>query len=337
MSSNIERVQYKNAINKASWSLSVIEQRIILSAIAHAGKSVSAQELYKVTATDMVQLGSDGKSVYSQMKQAVQTLFQRFFSFEEAPDEEGNPQTTTVHWIQRATYNGAGVISLRFTEDLVPYLTDLKAQFTQYGLLELVGVDSQYATRIYSLLKQFEATGLCVCKLDDFREMLQLGDMRYTDIRRKILDIAKKQINNGERTTIKFSYEPMKTSRSVTGLKFRIWPKTNRQPPDIDNDEPVFDWSMTEAQAKMYADQLVGLNKKANEQLSKIYPDFNGSHFTESLYRIRNIQPGTFQNTDRKELAKSVALLLQKEPDFVKKCYELYLKYLGFKPAKVSD
>ena len=336
MSNDLEQVRYKNAINKASWALSVIEQRIILTAIAHAGNSVTSKELYHVSATDLVQLGSGKKAVYTQMKQAVQTLFQRYFLFEENLAED-RKRTTVVHWIQRATYDDAGVISLRFTEDLVPYLTNLKEQFTKYGLLELVGVDSQYATRIYALLKQFESTGLFVCKLDDFREMLQLGDMRYTDIRRFVLDVTKKQINNGERTTIKFSYEPMKTSRSVTGLKFRIWPKTNRQPPDIDNDEPVFDWSMTEKQAKMFADQLTGLNKKANGRLSKIYSNFDGSQFIEWLYVNWSIERGTFANTDKKEIATAIALLLRSRQDFVKKCYEPFLKHLGFKPAEVSD
>ena len=65
-------VRYKNAINRAAHFLDVIEQRIILSAIAQvpAGE-VTDDELYCVSASDLVELGSNQTKVYGQMKDAV--------------------------------------------------------------------------------------------------------------------------------------------------------------------------------------------------------------------------------------------------------------------------
>ena len=46
------------------------------------------------------------------------------------------------------------------------------------------------------------------------------GYARYTDFRRKILEKTQKEIN--ELTDINIYFEPIKTGKKVTGIKFKI-------------------------------------------------------------------------------------------------------------------
>ena len=63
--------------------------------------------------------------------------------------------------------------------------------------------------------------------LDDLRSTLGLENKKtynlYGNIKQKILDISKREIN--AKTDISFSYSPIKKSRKVVALKFKITQK----------------------------------------------------------------------------------------------------------------
>ena len=335
-----ETVRYKNELNRCVWRLTTIEHRIILIAMSKVHDSnLSDKTLYEVTAKDLIALGTDAKDVYRAMQNAVETLYSRSLSI---PLNDTMSVHDVVRWVQRVRYNNEkSSISLQFSEPILPFLRDLQEQFTRLGILDLEGISSTYAIRLYCLLMQFAASGWYQATVDELRHHLNVGSALplYADFKRNVLEVAKKQINKGKNTQIRFKYEQIKEGRRVTSIKFFIEPKNNRNPPDIEviEDKIDFDWRMNDDQAKMFADKLVGLNKKANAQLSKIYPDFDNSTFVNWFYRNWEMTPGGFAGYDTQEVAKTIANLLRSRPDFVKKCYEPYLKYLGFKPTKVSD
>lgn len=215
-------VRYRNAINRAAHFLDVIEQRIILTAIAQvpAGE-VTDEKLYSVSASDLVELGSNQTKVYGQMKDAVKSLFDRYLTL--TVEDGKRRRTRYFRWVQTVDYaDNEARIYLRFSKDLLPFISDIQQEFTRFNLIDLAGIRSTYAIRLYSLLMQFRDTGKLVIKVDDLRQRFELGDKlaRYNHLKTKVINLAVKQINEGERTQIKVSYKEKKVGRKVDTLIF---------------------------------------------------------------------------------------------------------------------
>ena len=132
---------------------------------------------------------------------------------------------TTVGWLAKATTNKkSGIAHIKLDEDMVPYLFDLKQKFTQYQLYNVLGMKSAFSVRIYELMKSYSFRHTITFELDELKKLLMVEDVksynRFPDFRRKILEKAQLEIN--ELTDINIEFEPIKTGRKVTSIKFII-------------------------------------------------------------------------------------------------------------------
>ena len=132
---------------------------------------------------------------------------------------------TTVGWLAKATTNKkSGIAHIKLDEDMVPYLFDLKQKFTQYQLYNVLGMKSAFSVRIYELMKSYSFRHTITFELDELKKLLMVEDVksynRFPDFRRKVLDKAQLEIN--ELTDINIEFEPIKTGRKVTSIKFII-------------------------------------------------------------------------------------------------------------------
>ena len=57
-----------------------------------------------------------------------------------------------LQWIDYARYDGNGMVSMRLSKDVEPYLIGLRKCYTQYRLRNIVDFSSFYAIRLYELL-----------------------------------------------------------------------------------------------------------------------------------------------------------------------------------------
>lgn len=132
---------------------------------------------------------------------------------------------TTVGWLAKATTNKkSGIAHIKLDEDMVPYLFDLKQKFTQYQLYNVLGMKSVFSVRIYELMKSYSFRHTITFELDELKKLLMVEDVksynRFPDFRRKVLEKAQLEIN--ELTDINIEFEPIKTGRKVTSIKFII-------------------------------------------------------------------------------------------------------------------
>ncbi|TOQ37633.1 replication initiation protein, partial [Vibrio parahaemolyticus] len=100
-----------------------------------------------------------------------------------------------IRWIQgRAKYfTGEGKIELVFSDLIMPYLTQLKGQFTSIAVKNVSALKRTYSIRIYELLMQFKKTGDRLISVDDFRSMLGL-EKKYSQFKRLNDDVIKPAI-----------------------------------------------------------------------------------------------------------------------------------------------
>ncbi len=224
-----------NALVEASYRLSVAEQRIILACISQIRRDqqITDEVLYSVSATEIAGLtGTRSKTTYEELAKAAQRLKRREVRLFEEPNGRGRkPRVMLTGWVQTIVYiEEEGRVELRFTKDMLPYLSEFTEQFTRYALADVARMTSAYAIRLYELLIQWRGTGERVIELDWLRDALQL-EGRYSNIRdlkRWVLKPAVAQVN--ELSPLWVQWEHRKTGRRVTHIVFRFGEKPNSKP-----------------------------------------------------------------------------------------------------------
>lgn len=253
-----------NALINASYNLEVTEQRLILLAIINAretGNGITADSKLEIHASDYASRFDISKEgAYWALKNAVNNLFERQFSFKEA-DKKGNMGTVKSRWVSRVKYiDSTATLEITFAPDVVPLITRLEQHFTSYQLKQVAHLKSKYAIRLYELLIAWREVGKTP-QIDrqDFRNKIGVEDNEYiamNDFKKRVLEPAIKQIN--EHTDITVKVEQHKTGRTITGFSFKL--KQKQQPKSIEsnrdpNTTDLFA-KMTDAQRHMFSHKL---------------------------------------------------------------------------------
>ncbi|MCB1660243.1 MAG: replication initiation protein RepM [Pseudomonadales bacterium] len=224
-----------NVLINASYSLDLTEQRLILLAILEAReKGHSTDKDLTVHAESYISNFRVHKNTaYEALKNACNNLFERKFSYQKLTDK-GNIENIRSRWVQRISYvENEALVRFRFSDDVIPLITQLEQHFTSYELEQVSNLTSIYAIRLYELLIAWRSTGnVSMIEISDFRKKLGVQDDEYPRIdnfKRKVLNIAITQIN--EHTDITVDYEQHKAGRTITGFSFTFTQK--KQPKDV--------------------------------------------------------------------------------------------------------
>lgn len=226
---NPEPQVYKaNALVTASYRLSVMEQRIILAAISQVRRDdgkVSDQIFYTIRAMDIAEMaGTNPKQAYRDLREAAIRLMRREVWVTHTPEGERRSETLHTRFIQSGKYNAKeGLVRIKFSNDILPYVSNLEKRFTRYPLSDVGHMSSEYAMRLYELLievayKEHERT----VEIDWLRHLWQLGDKypAIKDFKKWVLKPAVKQIN--EHSPLHVEWSQSKTGRRVTHLHFKF-------------------------------------------------------------------------------------------------------------------
>lgn len=307
-------VKDNNLIN-ASYSLGLVEQRLVLLAIIEARESsrgIDSETFLEIHAQHYAErFDVDVKNTYSMLSDAAQTLFNRQVTYMTIDEKRNKPEKRVVRWVSGISYvEGAGVLKLRFSPEIVPLITRLEQNFTSYEL-EQVKALNVYATRLYELLVCWRSTGKTpIIEIEDFRSRIGVLSTEYklmSDFKKRVFEPAIKQIN--ERTDLTVNYEQHKTGRTISGFSFNFKQKKVRKAEKTvdsirDPNTPDFFVKMTDAQRHLFATKMSGM-----PEMGKY------SQGTESF----------------QQFAIRIANMLL-EPEKFKELYP-FLKKAGFKPA----
>lgn len=135
-------------------------------------------------------------------------------------------KTREINVCSMAEYNPKeGSISIKFTDDIMPYLSQVKEKFLLYNLKEIAGFRSLYTTRLYELLQEFKETGWMLKSIDQLRNALGVNkdSLRiYNNFKRKAIVHACNEINDKYNFNLRF--EEIKEGRKVIAIKFIFKP-----------------------------------------------------------------------------------------------------------------
>lgn len=226
-----------NSLIQASYSLGLVEARLILLAIVEAretGLGITPESFLEIHAAHYAdRFDVEKHTAYKVLSDAVQSLFNRQITLHTTDLKRGLPERQVVRWVSGISYvEGAAIVKIRFAPDVVPLITRLEQNFTWYELGQVAGLQSAYAVRLYELLIQWRSIGKTpVFDLAEFRQQLGVAWDEYPrmfDFKRFVLDLAITQIN--AHTDIVASYEQHKTGRIITSFTFTISPKAAAKP-----------------------------------------------------------------------------------------------------------
>ena len=321
-----------NALIEAGYQLTTNEQRLILSAIAciPKGEPIDPNVGYCVSKRNFVNLGVNPKTANREIREACDRLFSRYVTIK---TEQGEFKTRWVQDIMKydkdwAEYNREFFIetigedpdeddcilaAITFSRSVIPYLTELKSNFTQYMLSDVKGFSSAYSFRIFEFMMQFKATGFIKIGLKEFRQRLDLGD-KYPatkDLRVYVIDTAIKEINEKSPYTAK--YDLLKTGRKITHLELRFKPKAKAIEHKIERDPDTIDWvnGVTDKEIKLLS------QKQADYFASKLA---NNTNFGSKFAKIGE-DPQPFISRISNELQRDISKVASYMPYLISEGY----------------
>jgi len=207
-----------NSIVEAGYRLSIYENRILLTCISRIDSMgvIGLDDTFTVSVQDLVGLnGLDSKSAYRNLLKAVDRLYERSVIIELPNDE-----ILKMRWVSSIKYiSKGGMVELQFSQKIIPYISELRREFTQYRLNNVLMFKSNYSIRIYELLVKWGGNEKAV-EVEWLKKQFQLEDKytRISDLKKYVVDIAMTEIN--KHSDMQASYSQIKRGRNVVAFKF---------------------------------------------------------------------------------------------------------------------
>lgn len=121
-------------------------------------------------------------------------------------------------------------IRIRISQKLLPYLINLKKDYTQFQLEATLSLKSKYAKRLYEMLSHYKDQGIMKITIEELKHRLALKDLKtgkeqykpWSMFKKHVLTIPQEELK--AYTDISFTYILEKTARKYTGVTFYIEP-----------------------------------------------------------------------------------------------------------------
>ncbi len=224
-------VVMQNTITQAFKDMTIDEKRlVILASTSVRLAEATEQKPVEVVVSDFQKIpGVEQKSAYSQMREASKKLMKRSFLY-----DDKNGVETEVQWIIRSKYY-SGCVTMFFTDEVIQLLKvfDSLNPYTKYLKEDVLSLRRMYSIDLYHLAKKYQAMGGFTISLDDYRQELGTPKsyQRINNLKDNAVDAPIKEIN--EKTDIIISYENVKRSKEVVGLKFKVKAKPKPKIKDV--------------------------------------------------------------------------------------------------------
>ena len=114
-----------------------------------------------------------------------------------------------------------GSLTVKFSEEIMPYLSQVKSRFVLYNLKEVANFGSLYTTRMYEMVQEFKDTGVIIKSLEQLRNIFAVGNKYpvYKDFKVKTFNHAVDEINS-QYKSMGLKYNEIKDGRKVVAVEF---------------------------------------------------------------------------------------------------------------------
>ena len=239
---------------------------------------------------------------HSRFKQAIEVMQKQAYFNIKANKELGIEYESIVPipYIKWTDYTDE--VILQFQPQIMPYLIELKKNFTQYALSDVMELNSKYSIILYKWLSmnynQYEHYSIKGGRREEQLEVYQnpsisIKELRimtdtinlyktFKDFDSYVLKNSLKEIN--EHTHFNVSYEKLKVGRSIDRIQFHISKK--EQPQELNGEYKAREQDPAYLQDK--------INKEVNQQA--LFAEAMQSLYTTSLLESSLLSPFDMQD-----------------------------------------
>jgi hypothetical protein len=221
-----------NALINARFQFGPLETRLFLHLLASIGRNDIAFGLCRVEVSEL--LGEmNSQNTYKLVREAVEEFATRTITIEQLSGvgrRSRQPDFVVLPLLSIAQYKGGeGAVEARFNDAVIPYLLELRDNFTKAQLTELLKIKNPNSHRIYWLLREYSTFGQRVVGLTDLKAMLKLGPGydRWDNFKVRILDRAQQEL---QETDLPFTYELIRQGKAVSEIRFLFAPVSEQLP-----------------------------------------------------------------------------------------------------------
>lgn len=200
----------------------------------------------------------DDNDKHSRFKEAIEKMQkQAFFQIKKEQDKGFKfVSIVPIPYVEWTDYHDE--VLIRFSPEIMPYLINLKTNFTQHALSEISELNSKYAIVLYRWLsmnynqyehysvkggrreEQVQSYRNPEMSIRDLREMTDTID-EYQDFRNFDKWILKNPLEEiTEHTSLQVTYEKVKKGRSIDSIVFHITKKQVAADSSYKQDDPVY-------------------------------------------------------------------------------------------------
>ncbi|MEI8099843.1 MAG: replication initiation protein [Sediminibacterium sp.] len=210
-----------NDLVEARYRLSLQESHVILWLLSQIKTEDEDFKEHRLLVSDFAKIaGLRVDGLYDELQQVTERLMNRTLKIR----EPGAKTLLQVSWLSSALYKqDEGCVVLCFDPKLKPYLLQLKNSFTKISISDSLKFKSIYAIRIYELLSQYSPLKKRETTIVDLKDWCGIAEEEYKnyfDLKRKVINRAKKEIN--QKTHLEVDYKEIKESRKVESLQWTI-------------------------------------------------------------------------------------------------------------------
>ena len=200
----------------------------------------------------------DDSNKHSRFKEAVEKMQkQAFFQIKKEQDKGFKfISIVPIPYVEWTDYNDE--VKIEFHREIMPYLINLKNNFTQHALSDIAELNSKYAIILYRWLsmnynqyehysvkggrreEQVESYRNPEISMRDLRQMTDTIDeyKRFDHFEKRVLNEPLSEIT--KRTTFNVTYEKLKKGRSIDSIVFHITKKQVADDISYKLDDPVY-------------------------------------------------------------------------------------------------
>lgn len=183
----------------------------------------------------------NGASKNSRLSKVLRDLHEQSTFHIRFIDDNGKMTEKNISPIEETSFNHFGdTVSIQFTEKIMPYLVDLKQNFTQYEISEIANLKSKYGIILYKFLsmyynqynyyltkgipneKKSESMKNPIVSVEELRRITNTKkeyDL-FNNFKNRVIASPLKEIT--KHTSFNVDFEVIRTGRSATHIKFFI-------------------------------------------------------------------------------------------------------------------
>ena len=238
-----------NALIESSYRLDLDEMRLLnlaLTKIDSRKPNIGIIEVYPDEFSEMFKLQK--KNIWRNMKKSLNSIMTKPVKIKFL-DKNDKPKERLISWLGSTEYfteqSDGTKIELNFTEDIAPYLFELKANFTKVNFEYVSRLNTPFSFRLYQWLTReykLESGGYydLTMTLEQIKQTAGFGNKAYPqwrDFKSRVIQPAVDAIN--QRTNLSVSYNVIKKGKRAHGLTFIYIDELEKRASFLENGKTV--------------------------------------------------------------------------------------------------